>query len=137
MQGGTSGYGTGWLWTPQSGKTSLGYMPSGHYAPIIYSGASGISDDGNTISGGGSSNTYPDPGGFRLPGDSEALKWISSEGWQGLGDILGDKFASAASGVSEMDRWSLDLVSPPDLMANFLPMSVQPFLTPEMYNIWE
>lgn len=77
-------------WTSTDGLQPLGFLPGG----IGYSRAQGVSANGETVAGW----SYSGSGTGLLP--TEAFRWTSAAGIQGLGDLRGGVFNSYASGVS-------------------------------------
>lgn len=74
----------GFLWTKTKGIVSLGDLPGGRFG----SAATGISDDGATVVGSGTSST--------VSLLNEAFRWTAADGMVGLGMLPGGTQSSAA-----------------------------------------
>ena len=94
----------GFVWTSANGMISLGDLPGGRYG----SAATGVSDDGSTVVGAGSSSSAAVL--------NEAFRWTAQTGMVGLGMLPGGNQSSAADvskdgsvvvGVSNADAGTL------------------------------
>ena len=105
------------LWTAGGGPVGLGYLPGGS----IFSGASGISANGQVVVGGSESTL-----------GTQAFRWTEADGMDGLGDLPGGDFDSLASDTTADGSI---VVGRSDVLGGQLTSSNDPFIWDEVHGM--